>query len=76
MTFFIPGESEETFIISSNICHPLQDNHSLTGVAVASDAAVKIHRVRIKNALLVNYNLCCSRLISIIFFHFKRFLSK
>jgi len=42
MTCFIPGKSEKTFIISSNICHPLQVNDSLTGAAVAIDIAKRL----------------------------------
>lgn len=31
----LPGESEQTFVICADICHPLQVNDSLTGVAAA-----------------------------------------
>jgi len=44
LTCFIPGESNQTFVISSNICHPLQVNDSLTGVAVAADIANRLSR--------------------------------
>lgn len=54
MTFFIPGDSEKTFIISSNICHPLQVNDSLTGVAVAIDIATRLKkRKKLKYSYLV-----------------------
>jgi len=54
ITFFIPGESEETFIISSNICHPLQANDSLTGVVVALDIAARLKkRKKLKYSYLV-----------------------
>lgn len=42
LSLFIPGESEETFVICSNICHPVQVNDSLTGVAVAVDIAKRM----------------------------------
>lgn len=35
LTKFLPGESEKTFILCADICHPLQVNDSLTGVAAA-----------------------------------------
>ncbi len=37
LSYFLPGEAQETFIICANICHPLQVNDSLTGVAAAVD---------------------------------------
>lgn len=40
LSHLLPGDNEETFILSTNICHPLQVNDSLTGVA----AAVRIMR--------------------------------
>lgn len=42
LSLFIPGESKETFVICSNICHPVQVNDSLTGVAVAVDIAARL----------------------------------
>jgi len=42
LSLFIPGESKETFVICSNICHPAQVNDSLTGVAVAVDIATRL----------------------------------
>lgn len=42
LTLFIPGESKETFVICSDICHPTQVNDSLTGVAVAVDIAKRL----------------------------------
>lgn len=42
LSFFMPGESKETFVICSNICHPAQVNDSLTGVAVAVDIAKRL----------------------------------
>lgn len=42
LSLFIPGESKETFVICSNICHPVQVNDSLTGVAVAVDIATRL----------------------------------
>ena len=37
LSYFLPGDSKETFIICSDICHPCQVNDSLTGVAVGTD---------------------------------------
>ena len=42
LSLFIPGDSEETFVICSDICHPVQVNDSLTGVAVAVDIAKRL----------------------------------
>ena len=42
LSLFIPGESKETFVICSNICHPAQVNDSLTGLAVAVDIAKRL----------------------------------
>lgn len=42
LSLFIPGDNEQTFVICSNICHPLQVNDSLTGVAVAVDIANRL----------------------------------
>lgn len=42
LSLFIPGDNAETFVICSNICHPLQVNDSLTGVAVAVDIANRL----------------------------------
>lgn len=42
LSLFIPGELKETFVICSNICHPVQVNDSLTGVAVAVDIAARL----------------------------------
>jgi len=42
LSLFIPGDSKETFVICSNICHPVQVNDSLTGVAVAVDIAKRL----------------------------------
>lgn len=44
LSLYIPGENKETFIVCSNICHPLQVNDSLTGVAVAVDIANRMLR--------------------------------
>ena len=35
----IPGESEETFVIVTHLCHPAMVNDDLTGVVVALDTA-------------------------------------
>ena len=54
LSYFIPGENEETFIICSNICHPTQVNDSLTGVAIAVDIAKRLSgRNRNKYSYLV-----------------------
>ncbi len=37
LTYFLAGESQETFLICADVCHPLQVNDSLTGLAVAVD---------------------------------------
>jgi len=42
LSLFIPGDSKETFVICSDICHPVQVNDSLTGVAVAVDIAKRL----------------------------------
>ncbi|WP_061249378.1 DUF4910 domain-containing protein [Leptospira alstonii] len=42
LSMLIPGDSEEIFVICSNICHPTQVNDSLTGVAVALDIASRL----------------------------------
>jgi len=42
LSLFIPGDNTETFVICSNICHPLQVNDSLTGVSVAVDIANRL----------------------------------
>lgn len=42
LSMHIPGESQETFVICSNICHPGQVNDSLTGLAVALDIAKRL----------------------------------
>ncbi|UOG65273.1 DUF4910 domain-containing protein [Leptospira noguchii] len=42
LSLLIPGDSEETFVICSNICHPTQVNDSLTGVAVTLDIASRL----------------------------------
>lgn len=42
LSLLIPGESQETFVICADICHPLQVNDSLTGVAVAVDIATRL----------------------------------
>lgn len=52
LSYFVPGESNETFIICSNICHPLQVNDSLTGVAVGLDI---IKRLRSKDKRKYSY---------------------
>lgn len=39
---FLPGESRETFVICSNICHPGQVNDSLTGLAASVDLAARL----------------------------------
>jgi aminopeptidase-like protein len=40
---YLPGNSKETFIICSDICHPTQVNDSLTGVAVGIDIMKRLH---------------------------------
>lgn len=42
LSWHIPGDLPQTFVICSNICHPLQANDSLTGVAVAIDIAKRL----------------------------------
>jgi len=42
LSWYIPGELPQTFVICSNICHPLQANDSLTGVAAAVDIAKRL----------------------------------
>lgn len=42
LSLLIPGEHKETFVICADICHPLQVNDSLTGVAVAVDIANRL----------------------------------
>jgi aminopeptidase-like protein len=42
LSLFIPGQYKETFIMCSDICHPLQVNDSLTGVATAVDIANRL----------------------------------
>lgn len=42
LSLLIPGENPETFVICADICHPLQVNDSLTGVAVAVDIANRL----------------------------------
>lgn len=42
LSLHIPGESKQTFVICSNICHPGQVNDSLTGLAVAVDIANRL----------------------------------
>jgi len=54
LSLYIPGDNKETFIICSDICHPLQANDSLTGVAVAVDIANRmLARVSRKYSYLV-----------------------
>jgi len=47
LTSFLPGDSEKIFILCSNICHPMQVNDSLTGVAVFVDVMRRL-RLRAK----------------------------
>jgi len=54
LSLYIPGDNKETFIICSDICHPLQVNDSLTGVAVAVDIANRLlSRISRKYSYLV-----------------------
>ncbi len=54
LAYHLPGESERTFVICSNICHPTQVNDSLTGVAVAVDIARRLQtKARRKYSYLV-----------------------
>jgi len=43
---FLPGDNKETFVISSNICHPTQVNDSLTGVAVGADIMARLRKMK------------------------------
>lgn len=36
---FVPGESEETFLVSTHVCHPSLANDNLSGIAVAVELA-------------------------------------
>lgn len=42
---FLQGETNKTFIICSNICHPTQVNDSLTGVAVGIDIFKRLQKL-------------------------------
>jgi aminopeptidase-like protein len=42
LSCFLPGASAETFVICADVCHPLQVNDSLTGLAVAVDIATRL----------------------------------
>lgn len=57
LSLHIPGDSQQTFVICSNICHPGQVNDSLTGLAVAVDIA---------NRLLARNNRKYSYLIMVV----------
>lgn len=37
LAYLLPGATDETFVLCANVCHPLQVNDSLTGLAAAVD---------------------------------------
>jgi aminopeptidase-like protein len=46
LTYFLPGENRETFVICADICHPLQVNDSLSGLVVAIDIIKRLEAVK------------------------------
>jgi aminopeptidase-like protein len=46
--FFIPGESDEEFLISAHVCHPSLCNDNLSGIAVAVSLARELLNRRLR----------------------------
>ncbi|MGA3207401.1 MAG: DUF4910 domain-containing protein [Syntrophales bacterium] len=46
LSFFLKGECAETFILCSDICHPMQANDPLSGVAVTVDIMNRLRSMK------------------------------